>query len=44
MEQRLKEEREDKISLGDGVRFLFLEPREEVIRKGSDEEILVGVE
>lgn len=44
MEQRLKLQREDKISLGDGVRILFLEPREEMIRKGSDEETLVGVE
>lgn len=43
VEQSLKEEGEDKITLGQVV-FLFLKPRKEVVRKDPDKETLVGVE
>lgn len=32
-------EKEDKVSLADGVRFLFLRSREEVVRKGPDRDL-----
>lgn len=44
MEQSLKEEGEDDLSLLDGVGFVIFEPREEVVRKGPDKETLVDVE